>query len=86
MPITTSAKKAIRQSKTRNTRNVKKKETYKKLISRYRKLVAGAKLEDAKKMISNIYKALDKAAKTNTIAKNKADRMKSRITKLTTRK
>ena len=86
MPITTSAKKAMRQSKTRNARNIKKKEAYKKLISRYRKLVADAKVEEAKKMLSSIYKALDKAAKTNTIAKNKSSRLKSRISKITNKK
>jgi small subunit ribosomal protein S20 len=86
MPITTSAKKAMRQAKTRNAQNVKKKEAYKKLVSRYRKSVADKKLEDAKKMLPGIYQALDKAAKTNAIAKNKAARMKSRITKLVGKK
>lgn len=86
MPITTSAKKAMRQAKTRNAQNVKRKDAYKKLVSRYRKLVADKKLKDAEKMLPDIYQALDKAAKTNSIAKNKAARMKSRITKLTGKK
>jgi len=86
MPITASAKKAMRQTKTRNAQNAKRKEAYKKLISSYRKSVADAKFEDAKKIIPDIYKALDKAAKTNAIAKNKSARMKSRIAKLTKRK
>lgn len=86
MPITTSAKKAMRQAKTRNAQNAKKKETYKKLVSRCRKLVADKKFEDAEKMIPDIYRAIDKAAKTNAIAKQKAARTKSQIAKLTTRK
>ena len=76
----------MRQSKTRNAQNVKKKDTYKKLVSQFRKLVADKKFEGAKKMIPDIYQALDKAAKTNAIAKNKAARIKSRITKLTGKK
>jgi len=86
MPITTSAKKAMRQAKTRNARNAKQKETYKKLVSGYRKLVADKKTGEAEKLLPAIYKALDKAAKTNSIAKNKANRIKSRITKLTAKK
>lgn len=86
MPITKSAKKAFRQNKKRNVQNVKRKETYKKLVTRYRKLVAGKKVEDAIKILPDIYQALDKAAKTNVIAKNKAARTKSRMTKLTGKK
>jgi len=82
MPITQSAKKAMRQSATRRTKNVLKSEAYKKAIKTYKKLVAGKKLEDAKKYLANVYKTLDKAAKTNVITKNKAGRIKSRLTRL----
>ena len=86
MPITTSAKKAMRQAKTRNKQNVTKKEAYKKLLSRCRRLITDKKFEDAGKMLSLIYQALDKAAKTNAISRNKAARTKSRITKLVGKK
>jgi small subunit ribosomal protein S20 len=86
MPITSSGKKAMRQSKTRRERNIVKKESYKKVISAYKKAIVAKKIEEAKKMIPNIYKALDKAAKTNAIAKNKASRTKSRIVKLVEKK
>jgi len=82
MPITQSAKKALRQSKTRRARNNKKKEAYKKLVVGYKKLLAAKKFEDAKSQLPAIQKALDKAAKTNVIAKNKASRLKSRLSKL----
>ena len=82
MPITQSAKKALRQSKTRRARNNKKKEAYKKLVVGYKKLLAAKKFEDAKNQLPAIQKALDKAAKTNVIAKNKASRLKSRLSKL----
>jgi small subunit ribosomal protein S20 len=86
MPITSSAKKAMRQSKTRRERNIAKKESYKKVISAYKKAIVSKKIEEAKKMIPNIYKALDKAAKTKAIAKNKASRTKSRMVKLVEKK
>ena len=79
MPITSSAKKALRQNRTRRSRNILKKEAYKKLIVSYRKMIAGKKTDDAKAKLPAIFKALDKAAKTNVIAKNKAARLKSRL-------
>jgi len=85
MPITASAKKALRQNITRRARNLAKKEAYKKLVVGYKKLVVGKKLDEAKKMLPVLYKSLDKAAKTNVIAKNKASRLKSRLTKLADR-
>ena len=51
MPITTSAKKALRQNKTRHTRNVIKKEAYKKAVVDYRKLVAAKKFDEAAKAL-----------------------------------
>lgn len=82
MPITSSAKKALRQSKTRRARNLIKKEAYKKLVAGYRKLVTGKNFEGAKKLLPGVYKALDKAAKTHVISKNKASRLKSRLTRI----
>lgn len=82
MPITTSAKKALRQNIRRRKRNLQKKEAYKKLVISYKKQVAGRNFEEAKKILPQLQKALDKAAKTNVIAKNKASRLKSRLSKL----
>ena len=85
LPITTSAKKALRQNKTRHTRNVIKKEAYKKAVVDYRKLVAAKKFDEAAKALPAAFKALDKAAKTNVIEKNKASRLKSRLAQLINR-
>jgi len=52
------------------------------LIKEVRKLALEKKVEEAKKLLPQIYKALDKAAKTRVIKKNTASRKKSRITKL----
>ncbi len=85
MPITSSAKKALRQNVTRRARNEAKKETYKKAVKEYRKLVVAKKFEEAAKAFPAVFKALDKAAKTKVIEKNKASRLKSRLTQLTSR-
>jgi small subunit ribosomal protein S20 len=79
MPITASAKKALRQAKTRRERNIVKKEAYKKAVTSYRKLIVGKKIEEAGKLLPTVFKSLDKAAKTNVITKNKASRLKSRL-------
>ena len=85
MPITSSAKKALRQNITRRARNVVRKETYKKEVKLFRKLVAGKKFDEAAKALSTTFKALDKAARTKVIEKNKASRLKSRLSQLISR-
>jgi small subunit ribosomal protein S20 len=82
MPITSSAKKALRQNKTRKARNVIRKEAYKKHVVSYRKLIAAKNLEEATKALPLVFKALDKAAKSKVIEKNKASRLKSRLSQL----
>lgn len=82
MPITTSAKKALRQSLRRREKNLVYKNKIKKLIKEVRTLVLEKKIEEAKKLLPQVYKALDKAAKVGVIKKNAASRSKSRVTKL----
>ena len=81
MPITTSAKKALRQSVRRKIRNTIKKDAYKTAVKAVRRFVSKGKIEDAKKALARAYQAIDKAAKTRAIAKNKASRLKSRLTR-----
>ena len=82
MPITKSAKKALRQNIKRRKRNVKRKSKIKDLIKEVKSLVAEKKEKEAKNLLPRIYKAIDKATKTKTLKKNTASRKKSRITKL----
>ncbi|HZZ99134.1 MAG TPA: 30S ribosomal protein S20 [Candidatus Paceibacterota bacterium] len=77
MPITKSAKKALRQSKTRRARNLKRKNAYKEALKQYRKLVMAGNLKEAKELLPKVYQTLDKAAKTGVIKPNKAARLKS---------
>ena len=82
MPITQSAKKALRQSKTRRVRNLRKMRAYKENVKEFRKLIKAADFDSAKKLLPKVYKALDKAAKTGVIKKTKASRLKSRTSVL----
>jgi small subunit ribosomal protein S20 len=82
MPITKSAKKALRQSKKRRVRNIKRQNTFKDIIKDIRKLVLQNKKEEALKLLPRAYKAIDKATKAGIIKKNNASRKKSRLTKL----
>lgn len=82
MPIKVSAKKALRQAKRRQIQNLKKKQAAKNLAKKIKKLVSEKKIDEAKKLISLAYKAIDKAAKTKVIPKNTASRQKSGLMKL----
>ncbi|MDP2735129.1 MAG: 30S ribosomal protein S20 [bacterium] len=82
MPITTSAKKALRQSVRRKVRNLKRKGTLKDLVKQERKLASLGNAKEAKELLPKLYQALDKAAKRGIIKKNAASRRKSRLTKL----
>ena len=86
MPITQSAKKALRQSIKRRARNLKQKEAYKNLVKEIRGFSTAGKIAEAEKLLPALYKSLDKAAKTNVIKKNKAGRLKSRLSKLILKK
>lgn len=53
----------------------------KSTIKGYKKELTGENKEALKNSLSGVYKALDKASKTNLIKKNKANRLKSRLAK-----
>lgn len=82
MPKTQSAKKALRQNLRRHTRNLAAKKILKEVIKAYKQMAAAKQTAEAQKQLSLVYKKLDKAAKTNLIKKNKAGRLKSRLTRL----
>jgi len=86
MAITKSAKKAIRQSATRKEHNIVYKDKIKVLVKQAKTLLAAKKMAEAKKLLPDIYQALDKAAKVGIIKKNNASRRKSRLTKLIDKK
>lgn len=85
MPITKSAKKALRQNLKRRAKNLIQRGKIKKLFKEITRLVSEKKIEEAQKMLSHAYKAIDKAAKTGLFKKNTASRKKAVITKLVNR-
>ncbi len=82
MPRTESAKKAMRQSVKRRLVNIKRKTDLKTVIKNYKNLILAGKKEEAAKILPQVYKKLDKTAKVQVIKKNKASRLKSRLSKL----
>jgi small subunit ribosomal protein S20 len=82
MPITQSAKKALRGSKRKKAVNDRRSKAMKDAIKKIEKLVKAGKKADAAKELTSAYQAIDKAAKINVINRNNAARKKSRLTKL----
>jgi small subunit ribosomal protein S20 len=81
MPITQSAKKALRQSKKRHVKNIRFKRNFKVAIKEFRDALNAKNYEKAKSLLPKVYQAVDKATKTNVLKKNTASRYKSRLTK-----
>ena len=86
MPITQSAKKALRQSVRRRVRNLSRANAYKSAMKELKKLTLAGQTKEAQKLLSKVYKSIDKAAKTGVIKKNKASRLKSSASKLLAKK
>lgn len=81
MPITSSAKKALRASKKKRVFNLRRKNEMQGVVKEYKKIILAKNQKDAEKLIPKIQKAIDKAAKRGLIKKNTAARKKSRLMK-----
>jgi small subunit ribosomal protein S20 len=75
MPIIKSAKKKLKQDVKRTAVNLRVKNSVKEAIKTFRKTPTTAGL-------SLVFKTIDSAAKKNVFHKNKADRLKSRLSHL----
>ena len=82
MPITKSAKKALRQSERKRAQNLKRKKAASEVIRDIKKLVQAGKTDEAMKLLPQAFKALDKAVKRKILHKNTAGRRKSSPSKL----
>ncbi len=82
MPLKRASEKALRQSKKRHLKNLERKDVIKDAVKKFKKALDSKDTTGAKTLLSDVYKALDKAASLNTIHRNKAARRKSRLTKL----
>lgn len=79
MPITKSAKKALRGSLKKRVVNIRRKKTIEVAVKNVKKIIAGTEKKVVTGVLSLAYKALDKAAKTGLIKKGAANRKKSRL-------
>lgn len=75
MPITASAKKALRQNIKHRAKNVAQKKTLKEAVKSYKK-------SPSAEALAKVFQSLDKAAKTGILKKNTASRLKSRLSVL----
>lgn len=82
MPITKSAKKAIRVTARRKAVNDRRRKEMKEVIKKVEKTAKDDKA-GAKAMLPKAYKAIDKATKGKIIKKNNAARKKSRLSRIT---
>lgn len=82
MPITQSAKKAVRGSLRKKGYNDRIRRSMKDIIKKIEKIAKTDKAEAAK-MLSSAFQTIDKAAQKGVIKKNNAARKKARLSRLT---
>ncbi len=82
MPIKQSAKKSLRRDNKARIHNLLYKNKIKKLEKQILLFLGQKKNEEVKKLVPQLYKIVDKAAKENVIKKNNANRKKSRFSRL----
>ena len=82
MPITSSAKKALRVAGKKKVFNARRNNAMEAALKKVKKLAVAKKIKEAEKMLPEVYKAIDKAVKIKFLKKNAGARYKSRITLL----
>ncbi|HAE36932.1 MAG: 30S ribosomal protein S20 [Candidatus Nomurabacteria bacterium GW2011_GWF2_35_66] len=83
MPITKSAKKALRGSLVKKAANDRSKKAIKEAVKNIEKLLKEKKKDEAKKLLPSAYSVIDKASKKGVIKKNTASRKKSQLSRIT---
>lgn len=82
MPLTESAIKRARQNKQRQKRLTPFKTNMKTMIRKIADAAKAGDKEGVKKLMPQVYKAIDMAAKKNIIHRKNADRKKASVAKL----
>ena len=82
MPNTESAKKRHRQSEVRRERNRAAKTRLRNNLRKFREAVAADKLDEAKALSQVVTKLVDQFASKGFVHRNKASRLKSRMSHL----
>lgn len=83
MPITKSAKKALRGSLVKKAMNDRNKKAIKESFKDIEKLIKEKKKDEAKKLLPKAYSVIDKASKRGVIKKNTASRKKAQLSRIT---
>lgn len=83
MPITKSAKKALRVSDRKRSVNDRTKKVMKEGIKKVQKLAGAKSTKETKASLSEAYAVIDKAVKKGVIKKNTAARKKSQLARIT---
>jgi small subunit ribosomal protein S20 len=78
MPVTYSSKRALRKS-------LRKAEVNRRVRNQMKSVIKDAKSSKNVEALPKAYQAIDRAAKTHIIHKNKAARLKSQLAKLFTK-
>ena len=82
MPITSSAKKALRSSKRKRVFNLRRLEELKSSAKELKKIATSDDSTAIQTALSRAYKAIDKATKRGVIKKNTGSRRKSLLARL----
>lgn len=83
MANTASARKAIRVADRKRIVNDRLRKTMRKAVKEVKDLVRSKQVSEAKALLSNAYKAIDKAAKRGVIKQNTASRKKAYVSRIT---
>lgn len=81
MAIIKSAKKRIKSSKNKRVFNLRRLRVMREESKKFLKEIIKKDTGSAEKMLPNLFKSIDKAAKNGVIKKNTASRNKSRFSK-----
>ncbi len=83
MPITKSAKKALKGSLVKKAMNDRNKKIVKESVKAIEKLIKEKNKAGAKKLLPKAYSAIDKACKRGVLKKNTASRRKALLSRIT---
>ena len=81
MPNIKSAKKRVLTNKRKEEENILVDSRMKNSIKKLEKTIKEGNLEESKKLLDATFKNIDKAQNINIVHKNKAARLKSRLSK-----
>ena len=81
MPLTSSAKKAHKQSLVRASRNRRFSDLYKETLKTFERAIKAGNVEEATTTLSKLYSRVDTLVKKNILHKNNAARKKSSFSK-----